>query len=215
MCKQYPVLPGSEYFTDFTTGDPFTKVPEGELRLPGVAYERLNRLSPDATGRYGVMDQYKILGDVAPYSKQFRSLDKTIDSMVDNPTDKLRVQELRERAVSIQQKKNFTEYKYKDSTPEEMGMHPTVHAVSRVGEMLAHRDTFINKKFINKQTSTEEWERNNVYGATFPEWQRPFESFIAPMVNKAGNRDPITAAATLAVVLRFPIKNPDPVGIVA
>ena len=203
MGKQYPFLPGSEYFTDFTTGDPFTKVPEGELRLPGVAYERLNRLSPDATGRYGVMDQYKILGDVAPYSKQFRSLDKTIDSMVDNPTDKLRVQELRERAISIQQKKNFTEYKYKDSTPEEMGMHPTVHAVSRVGEMLAHKDTFINKKFVNKQTATEDWERNNVYGATFPEWQRPFESFIAPMINKAGNRDPISAAAALAVAGTF------------
>lgn len=203
MGKQYPFLPGSEYFTDFTTGDPFTKVAEGELRLPGVAYERLNKLSPDATGQYGVLDQYKILGDVAPYSKQFRSLDKTIDSMVSSPTDKLRVQELRERAASIQQKKNFTEYKYKNSTPGEMGMHPTVHALSRAGEMLAHRDTFINKKFINKQTATEDWERNNVYGATFPEWQRPFESFVAPMINKAGNRNPITAAATLAVAGTF------------
>ena len=203
MGKQYPFLPGSEYFTDFTTGDPFTRVPEGELRLPGVGYERLNKLHSDATGRYGILDQYKILGDVAPYSKQFRSLDETIDSMVDNPTDKLRVQELRERAASIQQKKDFTEYKYKDSTPGEMGMHPTVHAVSRMGEMIAHRDTFINKKFVNKQTATEDWERNNVYGTTFPEWQRPYESFIAPMINKAGNRSPITAAATLAVAGTF------------
>ena len=199
MGRQYPFLPGSEYFTDFTTGDPFAKVPEGELRLPGVAYERLNRLSSDASGRYGVMDQYKILGDVAPYSKQFRSLDKTIDSMVDGPADKLKVQELRERAASLQQKKEFTEYKYKNSTPEQMGINPNLHALGRMGEMLAHRDTFINKKFINKQTATEDWERNNVYGATFPEWQRPFESFIEPMINKAGNRNPIAAAATLAV----------------
>ena len=203
MGRQYPFLPGSEYFTDFTTGDPFTKVPEGELRLPGVAYERLNRISSDASGRYGVMDQYKILGDVAPYSKQFRSLDKTIDSMVDGPADKLKVQELRERAASLQQKKEFTEYKYKNSTPEQMGINPNLHALGRMGEMLAHRDTFINKKFINKQTATEDWERNNVYGATFPEWQRPFESFIEPMINKAGNRNPIAAAATLAVAGTF------------
>jgi hypothetical protein len=203
MGRQYPFLPGSEYFTDFTTGDPFAKVPEGELRLPGVAYERLNRLSSDASGRYGVMDQYKILGDVAPYSKQFRSLDKTIDSMVDGPADKLKVQELRERAASLQQKKEFTEYKYKNSTPEQMGINPNLHALGRMGEMLAHRDTFINKKFINKQTATEDWERNNVYGTTFPEWQRPFESFIEPMINKAGNRNPIAAATTLAVAGTF------------
>ena len=203
MGRQYPFLPGSEYFTDFTTGDPFTKVQEGELRLPGVAYERLNRLSSDATGRYGIMDQYKILGDVAPYSKQFRSLDKTIDSMVNNPADKIKVQELRERAASLQQKKEFSEYRYKNSSPEELGSNPTVHTIGRMGEMLAHRDTFINKKFINKQTATEDWERNNVYGATFPEWQRPFESFIAPMLNKAGDRNPLVATATLATTGLF------------
>ena len=198
MGQQYPFLPGSEYFTDFTTGDPFTKVPEGELRLPGVAYERLNRLNSDATGRYGILDQYKILGDVAPYSKQFRSLDKRIDSLITNPADKLKVAELRQRAESIQQRKDFTEYKYKYSTPEQMGIHPLAHSVSRIGEMLAHKDTFINKKFINKQSALEDWERNNVYGSTFPEWQRPFSSFIEPMINKAGNREPLAAAAALA-----------------
>ena len=203
MGRQYPFLPGSEYFTDFTTGDPFTKVPEGELRLPGVAYERLNRLSPDATGRYGILDQYKILGDVAPYSKQFRSLDKRIDSLISDPSQKLRVQELRERAESIQQRKDFTEYKYKYSTPEQMGVHPLAHSVSRIGEMLAHKDTFINKKFINKQTAIEDWERNNVYGSTFPEWQRPYSSFIEPMLNKAGNREPLAAAGALATAGLF------------
>ena len=203
MGRQYPFLPGSEYFTDFTTGDPFTKVPEGELRLPGVAYERLNRLSSDATGRYGILDQYKILGDVAPYSKQFRSLDKRIDSLVDDPSERLKVQELRERAESIQQRKQFTEYKYKYSTAQEMGIHPLAHNVSRIGEMLAHKDTFINKKFINKQSALEDWERNNVYGSTFPEWQRPFESFIEPMINKAGNREPLAAAGALATAGLF------------
>lgn len=34
-------LPGSEYFTDFQHGDPYTKLKKGEMRLPGEAYERL------------------------------------------------------------------------------------------------------------------------------------------------------------------------------
>lgn len=34
-------LPGNEYFTDFTTGDPMTKINWGEGRLPGEGYERL------------------------------------------------------------------------------------------------------------------------------------------------------------------------------
>lgn len=34
-------LPGSNYFIDFQTGDPYTKVKKGEMRLPGEGYERL------------------------------------------------------------------------------------------------------------------------------------------------------------------------------
>jgi hypothetical protein len=35
-------MPGPEYFLDFKHGDPYAKVPRGEMRLPGEAYERLN-----------------------------------------------------------------------------------------------------------------------------------------------------------------------------
>lgn len=31
-------LPGNEYYIDFQTGDPYAKIPEGELRLPGWGY---------------------------------------------------------------------------------------------------------------------------------------------------------------------------------
>ena len=203
MGQQYPFLPGPEYFTDFTTGDPFTKVQEGELRLPGVAYERLNRLRSDETGRYGLLDQYKILGDVAPYSRQYRSLDKKIDSMIADPADRIYVQELRERTLAAQQRRQFTEYKYRYQSAQEAGSHPLPYALGRAAEYIAHRDTFLNKKFLNKTTAVEDWERNNVYGATFPEWQRPFESFIEPMINKAADRNPLAAASALAVAGTF------------
>lgn len=37
-------MPGSNYFTDFLHGDPYSKIMNGEERLPGEAYERLNNI---------------------------------------------------------------------------------------------------------------------------------------------------------------------------
>jgi predicted DNA-binding protein len=74
-------LPGVDYFTDFQHGDPFVKVPKGEMRLPGEAYESLNKLHPDAFGEYGAFDRFKILGDVAPYSKEYKFYRQTVSKM--------------------------------------------------------------------------------------------------------------------------------------
>ena len=37
-------MPGSNYFTDFKHGDPYVKIMNGEERLPGDAYEKLNNI---------------------------------------------------------------------------------------------------------------------------------------------------------------------------
>jgi len=200
MGKQYPFLPGAEYFTDFTRGDPFTKVQEGELRLPGVGYERFNRLSSDSTGRYGAVDQLNILGDVAPYSQQFKILNNKIDKMNLSPAERIKVAEIRSQVADTTTRNEFTEYKYRGSSAEEIGQHPLRFAAGRMGEYLAHSDNFIMSKVVGKKTAIEDWERRHVYGATFPEWQRPFDSYIQPMINKATQDNPIIAAATLGTV---------------
>lgn len=38
-------MPGSDYFTDFKHGDPYSKIENGEERLPGEGYERLHNIS--------------------------------------------------------------------------------------------------------------------------------------------------------------------------
>lgn len=38
-------MPGSNYFTDFKHGDPYSKIPNGEERLPGEGYERLHDIN--------------------------------------------------------------------------------------------------------------------------------------------------------------------------
>lgn len=37
-------MPGSDYFTDFKHGDPYSKIDNGEERLPGEGYERLHNI---------------------------------------------------------------------------------------------------------------------------------------------------------------------------
>lgn len=200
MGKMYPFLPGPEYFTDFTTGDPFTKVQEGEIRLPGRGYERFNKLYPDQTGRYGLVNQLDILGDVAPYSTQYRKTLSAINKAELSPEQRDRVREIQAQVESTTQRHEFSNYKYRDSTPADLGMNSAAYLMGRVGEYIAHSDTFVTNKLFGKKTALEDWERNNVYGRTFPEWQRPFESYIEPMLNKATQTNPVNAAVSLGIV---------------
>lgn len=200
MGREYPFLPGAEYFTDFTRGDPYTKVQEGEIRLPGVGYERFNRMYSDDTGRYGLVNQLDILGDVAPYSQQYRQTNSLINKTALSPDERIKVQEIRDQVESATTRNEFTDYKYKGTTPEELGVRPSLHTLGRMGEYVAHSDNFAVRKTFGKETAIENWERNNVYGTTFPEWQRPFESYIQPMVNKATQGNPVAEAASLGVV---------------
>lgn len=43
-------MPGSNYFTDFKHGDPYSKIENGEERLPGEGYERLHNINISTMG---------------------------------------------------------------------------------------------------------------------------------------------------------------------
>src|ERR1039457_6573718 len=66
-------LPGDDYYTNFHEGDPFTKVPEGYVRLPGAGYEAVH---PEIAGLdpedYPEIHKMRILADVAPYSREYQ-----------------------------------------------------------------------------------------------------------------------------------------------
>jgi hypothetical protein len=75
-------LPGAgEKAPDFLHGDPYTKVPEGELRLPGKGYQarfpELEGLNPE---EYPLIHRYKILADIAPYSDKFKLAQQQVRS---------------------------------------------------------------------------------------------------------------------------------------
>jgi hypothetical protein len=61
-------MPGEDYFINFKTGDPYVKIPAGEIRLPGEAYERIHGVSG-----YGSLTRVEILSDVAPWSNELKT----------------------------------------------------------------------------------------------------------------------------------------------
>ncbi len=199
MGTLYPWLPGSDYFMNFQQGDPYTHVPEGEMRLPGQGYERFHKLNSDQSGKYGLVDQHKILGDVAPWSQQYRELNSLVDKNVINPRQSSIVEETRRQVEAKQQANEFTPYKYTygDNDPSDSVLK---NVLGRAKEKLEHSDTYLNTKFMPKRTAIEDWERDNIYGATFPEWQNPVDDFLKPMVYKSTQRGPLVAASTMGFV---------------
>lgn len=80
-------LPGEDYFLNFKTGDPFVKISEGYARLPGAGYEALH---PEVAGvsseDYPDITKLSILGDVAPYSTQYRRMEAHVRNIASNDT---------------------------------------------------------------------------------------------------------------------------------
>lgn len=304
MGMKYPWLPGADYFTNFKQGDPFTHIPEGEMRLPGSGYERFNKLHSDSTGRYGLVDKFKILGDVAPWSNQYKAMEKVLQLTPLRPSEKAFVQNVKRQVRAKKKSTFFSPYQYANQdfqtkTVKIKGFVPgradqfvtdeftkpirlsgvrasrknrsgparnymskliqpgsevqitydankgplwgptgTIDAYVKAGgvdvnqqlmnsgygkkasiyspldrnqqegavrrqyegmkERIFHRNTLLNAKFLPYRTSVEDWERRNVYGATFPQWQHPVRDFLKPMVYRAANRDVFTATLGLA-----------------
>lgn len=197
MGQQYPWLPGAEYIENFQWGDPYTSVKEGEMRLPGKGYERFNRLNSDETGRYGRIDRLRILGDIAPYSQQYRQTLNELGSAGLSPIERADVEEIMARVEKTTNRYEFDERIYQDSSPEELGIGRLRFTAGAMAEGFLHADTYLHKKLIGRQTALENWESDHVFGSSFPEWGAPIESFIKPALYKSTDRNPITAAGTL------------------
>src|SRR5690606_21008084 len=117
-----------------------------EMRLPGQGYERFNRLNSDASGRYGLVDQHKILGDVAPWSNEYRKVDSLVDSIALTPDQRSRVELTREQVHAKSIKNEFYPYEYKYSSASEMMKSPFEFTMGRLWEEFSHGDTYFNTK---------------------------------------------------------------------
>ena len=110
MADQYAWLPEK-----FFTGDPYTKLVNGEARLPGKGYEAINQLHPDQFGAYGAIDRYKILADIAPNSAQYKYW-KQIVKMMNSDEAKKVLQDTEEMVKHQGKKHDFFNYKFLGKT---------------------------------------------------------------------------------------------------
>lgn len=189
MGREHSWLPGDDYFTNFHTGDPYTEISEGEMRLPGQGYERFNELHSDETGRYGRIDRFKILADVAPHSNEFRSLAAEMANSTGYEREVY--EETMARVDEMTSRHEFTPYEHK----YEAGFGGAAEAWER----FRHMDTYFHKKLMPDVTAIEDWERNNIFGSNFPEWQKPIESFVKPSIYKATDKNAMRAGIGLGI----------------
>ncbi len=195
MGKIYPWLPGADYpLANVKSGDPYNSMPDAEMRLPGTGYARTHQMFPDRNGKLGLVNIHDILGDIAPWSEEFNAIDGVVGSNLSRE-EMAKVSQTRAQVEAMRYSKEFTPYQYKYNSSEEMIKHPTSFALGRGWEWLTHRDTYLNTKLGAPETAVEDWERNNVYGSTFPSWENPVSSFLKPAINKATQRNPLAAAA--------------------
>ena len=81
-------IPGEDHLINFRKGDPYVKVDEGYARLPGAGYEALH---PELEGvdpeDYPDITKLSILGDVAPYSREYNRIRAVVEKQSHGDAD--------------------------------------------------------------------------------------------------------------------------------
>lgn len=103
----------------FKVGDPYRKVPKGEMRLPGKGYESIHKLRPDEFGRYGALDRMRILGDIAPWSDEYKTWRDIAQQTVKDVAGKKEIQAIKKRVEKQSRSHEFYNYKFL-GTPTEI-----------------------------------------------------------------------------------------------
>jgi hypothetical protein len=96
----------------FRSGDAYQSLPKGEMRLPGAGYETLNKLHPDAYGRYGAFDRMKILADIAPWSPEYKTWRGVAAKTTQDPLLKQEMKDIRKRVSEQSKNHKFFDYRF-------------------------------------------------------------------------------------------------------
>lgn len=203
------------YFIDFTSGDAYAKIADGEARLPGAGYEALNELHSGTPGEYSDVDRFLILSDVAPYSAAYKKYEKRVLGMELDETWSQKVQE------AIEQRKEVigVDTRYKRYEEDLIAINQGIIAKSlyapirKAYDFLTHdvlaEIPYLGSKFFPFRNPYEQYRKLHVEGSEFASWDRPWEDIIRPMGYDIGLEDPITAAgkgATMGFLLSGPFR---------
>ncbi|WP_422661744.1 hypothetical protein ACK8P5_25660 (plasmid) [Paenibacillus sp. EC2-1] len=73
-------------------------------------------------------------------------------------------------------------------------------AAGAAWEKFAHADTVLHTKFLQVRSPLESYERREVYGKDWQEWQDPIEDFLVPAIQSNMIKHPLVAIAGGALV---------------
>lgn len=182
----------SNFYVDFSTGDPYRKIELGEARLPGKGYEKLHSevrgMSPE---EYPEIYKYKILSDVGLGSKEYYQYKNKFDALSEQGALEGReaeiYQTIKDQERHRSEGKQFFEYK----TDAEMGQHSFLgQFLARYWELVSHNaDAPWEKlspvrpgsKFLSQRTAIEDYEKTQVYTGDTAMWSKPIEHYVSPL----------------------------------
>lgn len=136
---------------DFLHGDPFTTIPEGELRLPGAGYAtRFPELEGVAPEDYPLIHKFKILADVSPYSDKYKEHKRRVMAARNSPDwseyeENIYQESMRQRREKQKSSSEFYEYQYLSSTGgiggghEKWSSEASSGVISELNQMNAER----------------------------------------------------------------------------
>lgn len=197
-------LPGENYYINFKTGDPYTKVKMGEARLPGPGYESLHTLHSGIPGVYDAVDRFMVLSDIAPYSKErthYAYLAKAMTRKDKFWNEKVMRKDRQRSALT----KEFN-FLYLRPQKDITGVTRTLSSAYRKtlealgpGGLTGNIDQLISTLFtgmpiplvespISKmfpyRTPVQTYRDYRLYGSDFSAWDRPIEAYIKPFASK-------------------------------
>lgn len=195
-----------QYFQDFTVGDAYTKLDDGEARLPGKGYEALNELYSGKPGEYSVVDRFLILADIAPYSQAYREYEKQVMSLNLDPKWQAKV----DRAIEYRRKVMGVDDRYPRYTDQlaamnqetiDSGAYKAVRNLyDTVTQDFLSEIPYFGSKIFPFRSPYDQYRKMYVEGAEFASWNRPYENIIRPAIYDAALEDPATAAMKGGVI---------------
>jgi len=172
-----------------------------------IAKKAVQEMGPAAgmnlANAYSRLDRLAILGDVAPWGKEYqntlRQVRKQQAAGLLSPRDERKLKNIQTMRSDVAGRYLLDEYKFTRGTPvtaEERNYQRYIKSsyslperiVGGMWEKFSHMETPVHAKLLQSQSAVEAYERREVYGKPIRTWDEPYRSFIRPFTQSALER---------------------------
>lgn len=184
----------------FHAGDPYTSVPWGEARMPGTGYASLH---PELQGvdpeDYPLIYQYDILGGIAPFSKEFKTVRTRLYQARAQGQTSSQVNSFIDRIdkMVIDQYNGYDFQRVHDNAVQLPGSGITqglwFESQKLARQAVAPAEYLIPfgfrpvQKLMSDRDPIERYEHERMYGSSTAFWDKPWRDWLRPSLYSAIN----------------------------